>query len=144
MYIVIHNQYLRLKSMRQNINFKWSLTGLNVEFSFSLPKYQTKVKEPSLPYYYKEPSLPYSLSLAGGKIVGFIPFPRLLTRCENANSPGLELGSPYPFPTMVTITSRAPTKVLLKNDNILCCFIAYSTILSVRILPTEKKPSINL
>ena len=40
---------------------------MNSEFSFS------KAEEPSLPYY---------LSIAGGKIIGFIPFPRLLVLCE--------------------------------------------------------------
>ena len=47
--------------------FKRSLTGLNSEFSFS------KAEEPSLPYY---------LPIAGGRIIGFIPFPRILVLCE--------------------------------------------------------------
>ena len=49
--------------------FKQSLTGLNSEFSFSF----TKAEEPSLPYY---------LPIAGGRIIGFIPFPRVLVLCE--------------------------------------------------------------
>ena len=28
------------------------------------------------------PSLPYYLPIAGGRIIGFIPFPRVLARCE--------------------------------------------------------------
>ena len=31
--------------------FKWSLTGFNSEFSFSLTSCLTKTEEPSLPYY---------------------------------------------------------------------------------------------
>ena len=53
--------------------FKRSLTGFNSEFSFSKTSYLTKAEEPSLPYY---------LSIAGGRIIGFIPFPRVLVLCE--------------------------------------------------------------
>ena len=53
--------------------FKQSLTGLNSEFSFFLTSCLTKAEEPSLPYY---------LPIAGGRIIGFIPFPRVLVLCE--------------------------------------------------------------
>ena len=53
--------------------FKRSLTGLNSEFSFSKTSYLTKTEEPNLSYY---------LPIAGGRIIGFIPFPRVLVRCE--------------------------------------------------------------
>ena len=53
--------------------FKRSLTGLNSEFSFSWTSCLTKAEEPSLPYY---------LPIAGGRIIGFIPFPRVLVLCE--------------------------------------------------------------
>ena len=53
--------------------FKWSFTGLNSEFSFSKTSCLTKAEEPSLPYY---------LPIAGGRIIGFIPFPRVLVLCE--------------------------------------------------------------
>ena len=53
--------------------FKWSLTGLNSEFSFSLISCLTKAEEPNLSYY---------LPIAGGRIIGFIPFPRVLVLCE--------------------------------------------------------------
>ena len=53
--------------------FKRSLTGLNSEFSFSLTSCLTKAEEPSPPYY---------LPIAGGRIFGFIPFPRVLVLCE--------------------------------------------------------------
>ena len=53
--------------------FKQSLTGLNSEFSFSLTSCLTKAEEPSLSYY---------LPIAGGIIIGFIPFPRVLVLCE--------------------------------------------------------------
>ena len=44
--------------------FKQSLTGLNSELSFS------------------KTSLSYYLPIAGGRIIGFIPFPRVLVLCE--------------------------------------------------------------
>ena len=53
--------------------FKQSLTGLNLEFSFSYTSHLTKAEEPSLPHY---------LPIAGGRIIGFIPFPRVLMLCE--------------------------------------------------------------
>ena len=53
--------------------FKRSLTGLNSEFSFSWSSWLTMALEPSLPNY---------LSIAGGRRIGFIPFPRVLVRCE--------------------------------------------------------------
>ena len=53
--------------------FKRSLTGLNSEFSFSWTSCLTKAEEPSLPYY---------LPIDGGRIIGFIPFPRVLVLCE--------------------------------------------------------------
>ena len=53
--------------------FKQSFTGLNSEFSFSYTSCLTKAVEPSLPYY---------LPIAGGRIIGFIPFPRVLVQCE--------------------------------------------------------------
>ena len=48
--------------------FKRSLTGLNSEFSFSKTSCLTKVEEPSPSYY---------LPIAGGRIRGFILFPRV-------------------------------------------------------------------
>ena len=59
--------------MTQGQFFKWSLTGLNSEFSFSETSWLTKAEEPSQPYY---------LPIAGGRIIGFIPFPRVLVLCE--------------------------------------------------------------
>ena len=53
--------------------FKRCLTGLNSEFSFSLTSCLTKAEEPSLSYY---------LPIAGGRIIGIIPFPRVLMLCE--------------------------------------------------------------
>ena len=53
--------------------FKRSLTGLSSEFSFSLTSCLTKTEEPSLPYY---------LPKVGGRIIGFLPFPRVLVLCE--------------------------------------------------------------
>ena len=53
--------------------FKRSLTGFNLEFFFSWTSCLTKAEEPSLPYY---------LRIAGGRIIGLIPFPRVLVLCE--------------------------------------------------------------
>ena len=53
--------------------FKQSLTGLNSEYSFSLTSCLTKAEDPSLSYY---------LPIAGGRIIGFIPFARVLVLCE--------------------------------------------------------------
>ena len=53
--------------------FKRSLTGLNSEFSFSKTSCLTKAEEPSLSNY---------SPIAGGRIIGFIPFPRVLVLCE--------------------------------------------------------------
>ena len=49
--------------------FKPSLTGLNSKYSFSETSCLTKAEEPILSYY---------LPKAGGRIIGFIPFPRVL------------------------------------------------------------------
>ena len=59
--------------MTQGQIFKRSLTGLNSEFSFSSTSCLTKAEEPSLSYY---------LPIAGGRIIGFIPFPGVLVLCE--------------------------------------------------------------
>ena len=76
--------------------FKRSLT----EFSFSETSYFTKAEEPSLPY---------NLHIAGGRIIGFIPFPGILVLCEMQSvSSRFELVSPCSFPTTITITPRAP------------------------------------
>ena len=53
--------------------FKRSWTGLNWEFSFSSTSCLTKAEEPSLSYY---------LPIAGWRIIGFIPFRRVLVLCE--------------------------------------------------------------
>ena len=53
--------------------FKWSLTGLNSEYSFSETSCLNKAEEPSLSYY---------LPIAGRRIIGFIPFPRVSVLCE--------------------------------------------------------------
>ena len=61
------------QDMTQGQFFKRSLTGLNSEFSFSYTTCLTKAEEPSLSYYFP---------IAGGRIIGFIPFPRVLVLCE--------------------------------------------------------------
>ena len=54
--------------------FKWSLTGLNSEFSFSQTSCLIKAEEPSLPYY---------LPIAGGRIFWFIPLQKHYKRLKN-------------------------------------------------------------
>ena len=79
--------------------FKQILTGLNSEFSFSKTSCLTKAEEPSLSYY---------LPIAGGRIIGFIPFRRALVLCEmQSASSRIELVSPCPFHMTITITPRA-------------------------------------
>ena len=87
--------------------FKWSLTGLKSEFSFSLTCCSTKAEEPSLPY---------NLPIAGGRIIGFIPFPRVLVLCEMQSPPGFELMSPCPFPTTITITPLLTAPIFFKRS----------------------------
>ena len=53
--------------------FKLSLTGFDSEFSFSWTSCLTKAEEPSMSYY---------LPIARGRIIGLIPFPRVLVLCE--------------------------------------------------------------
>ena len=78
--------------------FKRSLTGLISGFSFSYTSCITKAEEPSLSYY---------LPIAGGRIIGFIPFSRVLLLCEMQKSRrGLKLVSPCPFRTTMTITPQ--------------------------------------
>ena len=65
--------------MGDKVNFKQILTGLNSEFSFSLMGSHTSVKNSSLPYYLAE---------AGGRIGGFMLFPRVsaLSEMQRASS----------------------------------------------------------
>ena len=71
------NTYLPNPSARAGYDtrpiFKRSLTGLNSEFSFSKTSCLTKAEEPGLLYY---------LPIAGGRIIGFIPFQRVLVLCK--------------------------------------------------------------
>ena len=50
----LHNSYIYMfllnPSVQAGCNTRWSLTGLNSEFSFSKTAYHTKVKEQNLPY----------------------------------------------------------------------------------------------
>ena len=67
---------------------------MNSEYSFSLTSCLTKVEEPSLSYY---------LSIAGGRTIKFIPFPRVLVLCE-----------------MQSVSSKIWTRVVVSisyNDN---------------------------
>ena len=75
------------------------LTGLDSELSFSKTSCLTKAEEPNLSYY---------LPIAGGRIIGFLPFPKGISAMWNAISPGFELVSPCPIPATITITPRAP------------------------------------
>ena len=70
--------------------FKRSFTGLSSEFSFFETSCLTKAEEPSLPYY---------LPVAGGRIIGFIPFPWVLVQCE-----------------MKSVSSRIWTRIVVSNS----------------------------
>ena len=72
-YHIYHS--LRSGRIWHKVNFflNRSLTGLKSEFSFSLTSCLTKAEEPNLSYY---------LPIAVGRIIGFIPFPRVLVLCE--------------------------------------------------------------
>ena len=73
--------------------FKRSLTGLNSEFSFSKTSCLAKAKELSLSYYFP---------IAGGRTIGFIPFPRVLVLCEMQSV----RSRICPLPKTITITPR--------------------------------------
>ena len=68
-YIYIYNIYIYIYIYI----YKRSLASMNWEFSFSYTGCHIKVKESSLPYY---------LPIAGGRIVGVIPFPKIFVLCE--------------------------------------------------------------
>ena len=65
--------YLPTSPLGQDMTRGQFLSGLNSEFSFSATSCLAKEEEPSLLYY---------LPIAGGRIIGFIPFPRVLVLCE--------------------------------------------------------------
>ena len=66
-------QPLCMGKMWHKVNFKQILTRLKLNFFFSLIGCLIKAKEPSLSYY---------LPFAGGRIIRFIPFSRVLVVCE--------------------------------------------------------------
>ena len=72
-YIYIYQPLRSGRIWHKRSIFKQSLTGLNSEFSFSKTGCLIRAEEPTLPYY---------LPIAGGRIIGFIPFPRVLVLCE--------------------------------------------------------------
>ena len=68
--------YLPTPPLEQDMTqgqFKRSLTGFTSEYSFSSTSCLTKAEEISLSYY---------LPVVGGRIIGFIPFPRVLVLYE--------------------------------------------------------------
>ena len=58
-------QFINVKDILKLVFFKQSISDLKSEFSFSLASRHTKVKEPSLPYYFQ---------ISGCRTDGFIPF----------------------------------------------------------------------
>ena len=71
-YVCIYTRNLHTSRMRHKVNSKWSLTGLNTEFSFSNIGCNSKVKESSLVFY---------LFILERETVGVIHFPRVLALC---------------------------------------------------------------
>ena len=72
-YLIIFTNPSALAGYDTKSIFKLSLRGFNSEFSFSQASCLTKAEEHSLPYY---------LPIAGGRIIGFILFPRVLVLRE--------------------------------------------------------------
>ena len=62
-----------MNSMQHKVSFKRRLIDLNFKFAFSLTSCHTKIKVPSLLCY---------LPITEMRIVGFIPFPRVLIPCK--------------------------------------------------------------
>ena len=80
--------------------FKRSVSGLNSEFCFSWTSCHTKVEELSLPYY---------LQISSRRIIGFMPFPRILACVKSHTVPfSIWFMSMHSFPKTVSITSRTP------------------------------------
>ena len=67
--------------------FKWSLTGLNSEFSFFKTNCVTRVKEPSLPYYFNMCLLIYNISTFKkffvGLLINFFKFSFCRKQCKS-------------------------------------------------------------
>ena len=77
--------------------FKWSLTGMNLKFSFFQAGCHIKVKEPNLLYY---------STLRWRKNNWIHTFPQVYKRYVRwkLSRPGFELWSLCPFPTTKTVT----------------------------------------
>ena len=86
-------------SVRAGQFFIRSLTFLKSDFFFSLTDCHSNAKEISLPYY---------LPITGERIVGFMPFTKVLARCKMQTRPEFELGIPSPFPKTLAITLQVP------------------------------------
>ena len=90
------------QDMTQGQFFKRSFTGLKFRV-FPSPRTNclTQAEEPSQPYY---------LPIAGGRIIGFIPFPRVLVLCKMQSFLVQDLNSCHRvhFLRRQTITPRAP------------------------------------
>ena len=100
--------------MWHKVNFKRSLTGLDSVFSFSWTSCFTKALEHSLSYY---------LPRAGGKIIGFIPFPRVLVLWE-IQSVSSRIWTRVAVSITITITPRAP-RLLCNRSFLFCHHITY-------------------
>ena len=97
---VFTNSSLRAGCDTRSI-FKRSLTGLNSEFSFSQTGCLTKAKESILPYY---------SFIRGGRIIAFIPFPRVLVQREMQSASS-------------RIWSRVSVSISYDKHLIACCYI---------------------
>ena len=107
---MLYHIYQPLRSGRiwHKVNFYAVFNRFESEFSFSLTSCLTNAEEPSLPYY---------LPIAGGRIIGFIPFPRV---CE-----------------MQSVSSRIWTRVAVSisnDDNHYTTGVLYFDTLWLRLL----------
>ena len=100
-YIYIYIYQLLCRSwMRHKVNFK-TLTGLNLEFSFSKTGCDTKVKDLSLTCH---------LPIDSGRIIWFIPLTLFIYRFI-----------PFPFPATVTIYIYIYIRGLDDQDTFMSC-----------------------
>ena len=107
------------------------------KFFFSSTVCHTKAKEPSQPNYF------FFFSIAGGRIVGFIPFVRMLLELfENQSRPRFEHGSLGPFPTTAAVTSQKPRSCVIVR--ILSTPSSYSCYSRQARLADQKVKSSNL
>ena len=96
--------YLPTPPLGQDMTQGQFLSGIQQVWIQSFPS-PRQVASPRL----EEPSLPYYLPIAGGRLFGFMPFPRVLVLCEMQSIlSGIWTRVTVPISYDETITPRAP------------------------------------